>query len=317
MSRRTRVSGTATTATTPPAPSAMGVFERRLTKSFGAPRQDLPARTALPTLDRNLTMSSTRERREFLRLVACTAALSPFRACTVSADPRSATPSRPGRVLPKRARALASVYREADETLPPAPNASTTTGSATPPRQGEGISGTTSTTSTSSSSTSVTATASLSSVYRVADGKAVENLYSPDLFDFGKNDIADDLDSVSGFAGLRILYPLNTSEYRDELGAFLGASYFRLLGETMLYGLSARGLAINTAGEGSEEFPVFREFDLEVPSEPDRLVMHALLDSPSVSGAYRFVIQPGADTVIETRRRSTRAPTSTPSASRR
>ena len=136
-------------------------------------------------------------------------------------------------------------------------------------------------------------------VYSVEGGQASEVLYSPELFDFGKNDIGDELDGVPGFAGLRILYPLNTTEYKDELGALLGASYFRMLGKTMLYGQSARGLSINTAGEGPEEFPIFREFYLEVPSEPDRLVMHALLDSPSVTGAYRFDIRPGEDTVMD------------------
>ena len=102
-------------------------------------------------------------------------------------------------------------------------------------------------------------------VYSVENGTASEVLYSPELFDFGKNDIGDELDGVPGFAGLRFLYPLNTDEYKDELGAFLGASYFRLLGEDMLYGLSARGLAIDTVDGGEEEFPIFREFYLEVP----------------------------------------------------
>lgn len=136
-------------------------------------------------------------------------------------------------------------------------------------------------------------------VHSVEGGTASEVRYSPTLFDFGKNDIGDDLDGVPGFAGLRLLYPLNTDEYKDELGAFLGASYFRLLGKGMLYGLSARGLAINTVDAGGEEFPIFTDFWFEVPTEPDRLVMHALLDSPSVAGAYRFDIRPGDDTVMD------------------
>ena len=137
-------------------------------------------------------------------------------------------------------------------------------------------------------------------VHAVEGGRAREVLYSPDLFDFGENDIPDGaLDGLRGFAGVRILYPLNTDEYRDELGAILGASYFRMLGETMLYGLSARGLAIDTAAPTPEEFPVFRELWFEVPTDPGTLVLHALLDSPSVAGAYRFEIRPGADTVMD------------------
>ena len=100
-----------------------------------------------------------------------------------------------------------------------------------------------------------------------------------------------------GFAGFRVHYPLNTNEYKDEFLVFQGASYFRLVGPGQVYGLSARGLAIDTAESSGEEFPVFREFWLVKP-EPDqtRLVLYALLDSPSVTGAYRFEITPGAPT---------------------
>ena len=41
---------------------------------------------------------------------------------------------------------------------------------------------------------------------------------------------------------------------------FLGASYFRALGAGQHYGLSARGLAIDTVGGQGEEFPRFAEF---------------------------------------------------------
>ena len=100
-----------------------------------------------------------------------------------------------------------------------------------------------------------------------------------------------------GFAGFRVHYPLNTNEYKDEFLVFQGASYFRLVGPGQVYGLSARGLAIDTAESSGEEFPVFREFWLVKP-EPDqtRLVLYALLDSPSVTGAYRFEVTPGAPT---------------------
>ena len=100
-----------------------------------------------------------------------------------------------------------------------------------------------------------------------------------------------------GFAGFRVHYPLNTNEYKDEFLVFQGASYFRLVGPGQVYGLSARGLAIDTAESSGEEFPVFREFWLVKP-EPDqtRIVLYAWLDSPSVTGAYRFEITPGAPT---------------------
>jgi glucans biosynthesis protein len=97
---------------------------------------------------------------------------------------------------------------------------------------------------------------------------------------------------------LRILYALNKPG--DELGAFLGASYFRFLCQHAFYGMSARGLAVNTGEPGGEEFPIFRAFWVERPLPDARtLVMYALLDSPSVTGAYRFSITPGAETVTE------------------
>ena len=80
---------------------------------------------------------------------------------------------------------------------------------------------------------------------------------------------------------------------------FLGASYFRLLGRGHLYGLSSRGLAVDVGLDRGEEFPAFREFWLVRP-EPDAatLTFYALLDSPSVTGAYRFDLAPGAPTTL-------------------
>jgi periplasmic glucans biosynthesis protein len=119
--------------------------------------------------------------------------------------------------------------------------------------------------------------------------------FSPALFDYGANRIPS-VPSSMGFAGFRILYPLNKPG--DELGAFLGASYFRFVCQRAVYGLSARGLAVNTGDPGGEEFPAFREFWVERP-EPDAktLTVYALLDGPSAAGAFRFLITPGAETV--------------------
>jgi periplasmic glucans biosynthesis protein len=129
-------------------------------------------------------------------------------------------------------------------------------------------------------------------------GKSVEPIaFSSALFDYGTNRVPS-VPSTTGFAGLRILYALN--KQGDELGSFLGASYFRFLCQRAVYGLSARGLAINTGELGGEEFPVFREFWVERPSPDSKaLNVYALLDGPSVAGAYRFQINPGADTVVQ------------------
>jgi glucans biosynthesis protein len=124
--------------------------------------------------------------------------------------------------------------------------------------------------------------------------------YNPAMFEFGKQVPAVKLPAELGFAGFRIHYPLNTPAYKDELLVFLGASYFRVLGRNELYGMSARGLAINTASEGGEEFPYFTDFWLVRPEPQQRsLTIYAVLDSPSVAGAYQFEVRPGSTTQVQ------------------
>ncbi len=128
--------------------------------------------------------------------------------------------------------------------------------------------------------------------------------YQRSSFDFGKNTVHTSTWGDLGFAGLRIHYPLNTPQYKDELITFLGASYFRALGAGQQYGLSARGLAIDTTGGTGEEFPRFIEFWLQRPAADARqLTLYALLESPRATGAYRFDIQPSAQTVTRVRAR--------------
>ena len=112
---------------------------------------------------------------------------------------------------------------------------------------------------------------------------------------------AGDLPAGMGFAGFRVMAPLDRpGGGMKEAGSFLGASYFRFLCAGAGYGLSARGLALDTAAAGAEEFPAFTEFWLERP-EPGAASLNvlALLESESVAGAYRFTIAPGADTVVQ------------------
>lgn len=135
----------------------------------------------------------------------------------------------------------------------------------------------------------------------IVEGKKSTHLsYDPSLFSAGEV-IREKLPNEDiGYSGLRVHYPLNSSEYFDELFVFQGASYFRALGKGNAYGLSARGLAIKTADPAGEEFPVFRAFWIEKPNnETNLIVVHALLDSPSVAGAYRFSIRPGDNTRMD------------------
>src|SRR5271170_287029 len=122
-----------------------------------------------------------------------------------------------------------------------------------------------------------------------------------EFFDYGKLDIANQIPSKTGYAGFRILYPLNKTNQLDELGAFLGASYFRLLGKDQRYGLSARGLALNSGeSDRPEEFPIFTDWWLGKPQKEDtELRLFAILDSVSCTGAYEFLIRPGETTICD------------------
>lgn len=123
-------------------------------------------------------------------------------------------------------------------------------------------------------------------------------------FDYGANKLDPQKLKGMGFAGFRVHYPVNTPHYKDEVLVFLGASYFRALGKEQRYGASARGLAIDTGLPSGEEFPRFVEFWIERPSPSAKeLVVHALLDSKSLAGAYRFVLRPGQETVMEVKAR--------------
>lgn len=129
-------------------------------------------------------------------------------------------------------------------------------------------------------------------------------VFDPSQFDYGANrQLRPDSWGAIGYAGFKAVYPLNGPR-KDEVIVFLGASYFRALGAGQQYGLSARGLAIDTVGGTTEEFPRFTEFWIERPAPgATTLTIHALLESPRATGAYRFVVRPGAQTVVDVQAR--------------
>jgi len=118
----------------------------------------------------------------------------------------------------------------------------------------------------------------------VEGGQSRDVLYSPDLFTLGPKAkrIVEKLPQDLGFAGFRV----QEGDTNVDWLAFLGAAYFRSAGELNQYGLSARGLSVDTTAAKPEEFPRFTEFYLE--EKPDALVITALLDSQNVAGAFRF-----------------------------
>ena len=127
--------------------------------------------------------------------------------------------------------------------------------------------------------------------YELANGRARPIGFDPQNFDYGDNTGLADLSPDLGYAGFRLQFH---QDFERDVAAFLGASYFRAVGESRQYGLSARGFAVDTGLPRAEEFPRFRSFWLQRPEPGDlHLTVYALLDSPSLTGAYRFVIHPG------------------------
>lgn len=137
-------------------------------------------------------------------------------------------------------------------------------------------------------------------IHVVEAGQQARLNYDPSLFVFGADVKVPDGKTDLHYAGLRLRYPINAAGIFDEVAVFQGASYFRAVGKGLLYGLSARGLAIGVGQPTGEEFPFFRAFWVRKPEAPAGvIVVEALLDSPSITGAYRFSIKPGEDTQID------------------
>jgi len=137
-------------------------------------------------------------------------------------------------------------------------------------------------------------------VLLVDNGQATPVTGDPSMFDWGP------LKKVAAFServplsGIRIRGPLNSEEVSDDIIVFQGASYFRALSRGQAYGISARGLALATGSAAGEEFPRFTKFWIERPApNVDELMIHALLDSKSLTGAYTFKVRPGAPTAID------------------
>jgi glucans biosynthesis protein len=137
-------------------------------------------------------------------------------------------------------------------------------------------------------------------IHVLEGGQASDMAFSPKQFDYQTNRIPTNLPATLQFGGFRLLYPLNSPQKMDEVAEFLGASYYRVLGGSQRYGSSLRGLAIDTGEPSGEEFPRFMEFWLEKPPPlAGGMRVYALMNSPSVAGAYRFVIEPGDTTTVQ------------------
>lgn len=138
-------------------------------------------------------------------------------------------------------------------------------------------------------------------IHAVEGGSARRLRFDLDMFDKTDRFPAINPEGM-GFSGFRLRGELEKKGIFQEYTVFQGASYFRALGRGQVYGLSARGLSLGTGRPEGEEFPFFREFWIETPEPGAKdIIVHALLDSPSVAGAYSFTITKGAQTRIEVR----------------
>lgn len=134
----------------------------------------------------------------------------------------------------------------------------------------------------------------------VVGGVSRRVLYTSDIFNYDKEQSAAKETQAQGYSGFKVTTPINLPGVWDEFLVYQGGTYFRALGKDNWYGLSARGVAVNTAKPSGEEFPAFTEFWIERPKEhSSTLVVHALLESKSLTGAFTFIATPADNTVIE------------------
>src|SRR5690606_13963971 len=121
-------------------------------------------------------------------------------------------------------------------------------------------------------------------------------------FNYPTEEFAKRVPADLGYAGFKITYPLNDEDIQNQFLVFAGASYFRGVGGGNVFGVSGRGIAVNTGLRSAEEFPDFVEYWLVRPAAgADTMVVYGLLDGPSITGAYRFEVVPGDETRVNVR----------------
>jgi glucans biosynthesis protein len=135
----------------------------------------------------------------------------------------------------------------------------------------------------------------------VVDSEGVHPLtFEKSDFDYPNSELARRIPADLGYAGFKLTFPLSGEAAKNQFLVFGGASYFRGVGAGQRFGLSGRGIAVDTGRPSGEEFPSFTEFWLERPAgDSDTMVVYGLLNGPSLTGAYRFVIQPGESTRMQ------------------
>jgi glucans biosynthesis protein len=134
------------------------------------------------------------------------------------------------------------------------------------------------------------------SLFTVEDEMVRKVGFDRSKFDYGR--VAPPPANVDlQFSGMRIATGL---ERPYEVAIFQGATFFRSLARGQNYGATSRALILRPGETRGEEIPFFRAFWIERPSPAaGALVIHALLDSESLTGAVRMTLRPGDITLID------------------
>lgn len=133
----------------------------------------------------------------------------------------------------------------------------------------------------------------------VINGKEVPFPCKPDLFHYGRVKLPPEITYPKGFAGFKVITPTDTDGDRPQCMVFMGASYFRVAPKGQLFGISSRAVAINTVGPEKEEFPDFKRFWLlRSGGAEKKMTLLALMDGPSITGAYQFEVTPGKEAEV-------------------
>ncbi|WP_022961049.1 glucan biosynthesis protein [Halopseudomonas pelagia] len=135
----------------------------------------------------------------------------------------------------------------------------------------------------------------------IVEDDAIEPLaFNKSKFTYPTSEVEQQVPADLGYAGFKLTFPLKGEDIQNQFLVFAGASYYRAVSRDTNFGISGRGLALDTGLSGGEEFPAFTEYWLETPQAGDTsFSFHALLDTRSMTGAYRFTVTPGDKTELK------------------
>lgn len=135
----------------------------------------------------------------------------------------------------------------------------------------------------------------------IVDSEGVREIpFSKSDFSYPDEEFGKRIPADLGYSGFKLTYPLNNPDAADQFLVFAGASYFRGVGRGQVFGLSGRAVTVDTGLPSGEEFPAFTKFWLVRPgNDAEKMVVLGLLDGPSLTGAYRFTVSPGDNTVMD------------------